>query len=417
MKIAVFGKTLYAGAFSALLAEYGHRIFCCNVVDLESEHLYIHDKAVKQLLDQQQRNGFLTYCNLEDIPLDIDVYFFSFSPLQQNQACELLEQLKLRPIIHPKLMINASTLGLHGTQKLKAILPQDDWLYLPDVIQEGNALQSFANAQQLIVGCDKLSSQNKIQELLRPLFPRKQHYLFMPILDAEFTKLSVSGMLATRISYINDLALVAEKLGIDIANVRQGMAADSRIGSAYLYPGAGFGGENFSHDIQTLSRTVADTGAKSQLLAQVWDINEQQKEVLFRKLWNYYHGALQGKTIAIWGAAFKENTLSIQQSPIHILLRAFWAQGVTVKLHDPQALGEVQKQYGQRPDLIYCTDQYQAAENCHALILLTAWKQYWSPNYSELLKTMQHPLLLDGRNIYDPDYVTAQGFAYMGVGR
>jgi UDPglucose 6-dehydrogenase len=417
MKIAVFGKTLYAGVFSALLAEYGHQVSCCNVVDSVSEHLFIHDKAVKQLLDQQQNNGFLTYCNLGDIPLDTDVYFFSFSPSQQKQAFELLEQLKLRPIIHPKLMINASTLGLRGTQQLKVILPEDDWLYLPDVIQEGNALQSFAQAQQLIVGCDNTSSQSKIQELLRPLFPRKQQYLFMPILDAEFTKLSVSGMLATRISYINDLALVAEKLGIDIEHVRQGMAADNRIGAAYLYPGAGFGGENFSHDIQTLSRAIADTGAKSQLLAQVWDINEQQKEILFRKLWNYYHGALIGKTVAIWGAAFKENTISIQQSPIHQLLKAFWAQGMIVKLHDPQALDEVKKQYGQRADLMYCADQYQAAENSDVLIVLTAWKQYWSPNYSELLKIMQHPLLLDGRNIYDPNYIKAQGFAYMGVGR
>ena len=269
----------------------------------------------------------------------------------------------------------------------------------------------------MIVGSSSERSENKIKELLRPLFPRAHQYLFMPVLDAEFTKLSVSGMLATRISYINDLAVVAEKLGIDIEHVRQGMAADSRIGASYLYPGAGFGGENFSHDILTLSNTVSDTGTKSQLLSQVWDINEQQKEILFRKLWNYYHGDLNGKTVAIWGAAFKENTARIQQSPIHAMLKALWAQGVTVKLHDPQALAEIEKEYGHRKDLIYCTDQYEATKNAHALCLLTAWKQYWSPNYSELLKTMNHPLILDGRNIYDPSYVKAQGFAYMGVGR
>ena len=239
----------------------------------------------------------------------------------------------------------------------------------------------------------------------------------MPVLDAEFTKLSVSGMLATRISYINDLAVVAEKLGIDIEYVRQGLAADSRIGASYLYPGAGFGGENFSHDVLTLANTVSGTGAKSQLLAQVWDINEQQKEILFRKLWNYYHGDLAGKVIAIWGASFKENTSRIQQSPIHAMLKALWAQNMVVKLHDPQALAEIEKHYGYREDLIYCTDQYEAVEGAHALCLLTAWKQYWSPNYTELLKKMQHPLILDGRNIYDPCYVKAQGFAYQGVGR
>jgi UDPglucose 6-dehydrogenase len=296
-------------------------------------------------------------------------------------------------------------------------LNDDDWVYLPDIIQEGNALQSLTQAKQLIVGCLDHRAQCKVKELLRPFFPLEQQYLFMPILDAEFTKLSISGMLATRISYINDLAVVAEKLGIDIASVRQGMAADNRIGSAYLSPGAGFGGENFSHDVLTLASTVANTGVKSQLLAQVWDINEQQKEILFRKLWNYYHGDLQGKTVAIWGASFKENTSSIQQSPIHHMLKALWAQGVTVHLHDPQALDEIEMIYGQRSDLIICQNQYEAVHNAHALCLLTAWKQYWSPDFKRLLQQMEHPLILDGRNIYDPHYVKAQGFAYMGVGR
>lgn len=418
MKVAVFGQTLYSGVFSALLAECGHQVFWCDVLKKPTlEQAYTQDEAVKHLLDKQLENGFLTYCNFSKIPLDIDAYFFSFNPTEEAQSIEILKELKLRPIIHPKLMINASTLGLHGTEKFEKVLSEDDWVYLPDIIQEGNALQSLVRAEQLIVGRSSERSENKIKELLRPLFPRVQQYLFMPILDAEFTKLSVSGMLATRISYINDLAVVAEKLGIDIEHVRQGMAADSRIGASYLYPGAGFGGENFSHDILTLSNTVSDTGTKSQLLSQVWDINEQQKEILFRKLWNYFHGDLNGKTIAIWGAAFKENTARIQQSPIHAMLKALWAQGVTVKLHDPQALPEIEKEYGHRADLIYCTDQYEAVEDVHALCLLTAWKQYWSPDYPKLLKQMNHPLILDGRNIYDPSYVKAQGFAYMGVGR
>lgn len=418
MKVAVFGQTLYAGVFAGLMAESSHQVFWCDVLKkVSSEQAYIQDESVKRLLDQQQANSFLKYCNFSEIPIDIDVYFFSFNPTEEAQALEILKELKYRPIIHPKLMINASTLGLYGTEKFARILSEDDWVYLPDSIQEGNALPSLVQIKQLIVGTSSERAQTKLKELLRPLFPRTQQYLFMPVLDAEFTKLSISGMLATRISYINDLAIVAEKLGIDIEQVRQGMAADSRIGASYLYPGAGFGGENFSHDILTLTQTVSEVGAKSQLLAQVWDINEQQKEILFRKLWNYYHGDLKGKIVAIWGAAFKENTARIQQSPIHAMLKALWAQGVTVKLHDPQALPEIEKVYGHRVDLIYCTDQYDAVNDAHALCLLTAWKQYWSLNYPELLKIMQHPLILDGRNIYDPRYVKAQGFAYLGVGR
>lgn len=417
MKVAVFGQTLFSGVFAALLAECGHQVFWSMLLKKpDIEKIYMQDEAVKNLLNKQQ-SSFLTYCNFHDLPLDIDAYFFSFNPAEEKQCIEILQDIKQRPIMHPKLMINASTLGLHGTEKFAKILHEDEWVYLPDMIQEGNALHSFAGANQLIVGCASDAAQIKIKELLRPLFPRQQQYLFMPILDAEFTKLSISGMLATRISYINDLAIVAEKLGIDIDSVRQGMAADSRIGGSYLYPGAGFGGENFSHDIQTLTHTVSDIGANSQLLAQVWEINEQQKEILFRKLWNYFHGDLKGKTVAIWGAAFKAKTSSTRQSPIHAMLKALWAQGVKVQLHDPQALAEIKKIYGERPDLMYCTAQYEAVRGAHALCLLTAWKQYWSPNYAELLKSMQHPLILDGRNIYDPAYVKTQGFAYMGVGR
>ena len=419
MKIAIFGNTLYAGVMSALLSESGHFVYWCSHINPNEngQQYSFHDESVSRLLEKQLSSGFLIYRDLDSIPLDIDAYLFSFNQTQKQQVFQLLASLKQRPIIHPKLMINASTFGLHGTEHFQQILSEDDWAYLPDTIQEGNALQSLTQAKHLIVGCIETAVQKKIKELLRPFFPLEQQYLFMPILDAEFTKLSISGMLATRISYINDLAVVAEKLGIDIASVRQGMAADNRIGSAYLSPGAGFGGENFSHDILTLANTVANTGVKSQLLAQVWDINEQQKEILFRKLWNYYHGDLHGKTVAIWGASFKENTSSIQQSPIHPMLAALWAQGVTVRLHDPQALDEIEAMYGQRDDLILCKDQYGAVQGVHGLCILTAWKQYWSPDFKQLIQLMSHPLILDGRNIYDPHYVKAQGFAYMGVGR
>ena len=419
MKIAIFGNTLYAGVMSALLSESGHFVYWCSHIspNENGQQYSFHDENVSRLLEKQLSSGFLIYRDLDSIPLDIDAYLFSFNQTQKQQVFQLLASLKQRPIIHPKLMINASTFGLHGTEHFQQILSEDDWAYLPDTIQEGNALQSLTQAKHLIVGCIQTAVQKKIKELLRPFFPLEQQYLFMPILDAEFTKLSISGMLATRISYINDLAVVAEKLGIDIASVRQGMAADNRIGSAYLSPGAGFGGENFSHDVLTLASTVANTGVKSQLLAQVWDINEQQKEFLFRKLWNYYHGNLAGKTIAIWGAAFKQHTSSTSFSPIHPMLAALWAQGVTVHLHDPQALEEIHTIYGERDNLILCEDQYDAVNQAHGLCVLTAWKQYWSLDYTQLKLKLAHPLILDGRNIYQPDYVKSQGFAYIGVGR
>lgn len=417
MKIAMFGTTLYAGVISSLLAESGHQVFICNDLQDHTALFNLRDQDVVRALEKQHQSGFLSYCNFATLPLDIDAYFFSFNPTQEAEALDVVQKLKMRTIIHPKLMINASTFGLNGTEKLKAVLTKDHWVYFPDIIQEGQAFKSVTSASKVIIGCADQQAQGDLEEMFRPLFPRQQQYLFMPVLDAEFTKLSISGMLATRISYMNDLADVAEKLGIDIAHVRDGMAADSRIGESYLYSGAGFGGENFSHDILILSNTISNTGTKSQLLGQVWDINEQQKEFLFRKLWNYFHGNLAGKTIAIWGAAFKQHTSSTSFSPIHPMLAALWAQGVTVRLHDPQALEEIHTIYGERDNLILCEDQYDAVNQAHGLCVLTAWKQYWSLDYTQLKLKLAHPLILDGRNIYQPDYVKSQGFAYMGVGR
>lgn len=419
MKIAVFGTTLHAGVMAALLAEYGNQIYWCTSVTCEENIsvLSYQDQDVNNYLNKQRKTGFLKESPFSEIPLDIEVYLFCFSPTQIELALKTVEKLSERPITHPRLMINGSTFGLHGTEKLKQHLPKDEWVYFPDVIQEGNAINSVLNVKHVIIGVESRDASETMQELLRPFFQFSYQYLFMPILDAEFTKLSISGMLATRISYMNDLAMVAEKLGIDIANVKHGIAADTRIGAAYLSPGVGFGGENFSHDILTLSSTVSETGTKSRLLEQVWAINEQQKEILFRKLWNYYHCSLNGKTVAIWGASFKENTSNIHNSPIHILLAALWAQGVIVRLHDPQALDEIAAIYGHREDLILCTDQYEAVQDAHALCLVTAWKQYWSPDFKQLQQLMKHPLILDGRNIYDPAYVKAKGFAYEGVGR
>ena len=418
MKICVFGTTLQAGVIAGLFAEYGHQVAWCPQVRLEKQSsVHYQDTNLNQLIQKQISDDVLKLVNLKGIDFKSEIFVFSFNPTEFDQAIALAEELKTQPVIHPKLMINGSTFGLQGTEKLKQILNSDHWAYLPDTIQEGNAVESFVDLKQIIVGVDHSETQTLVQELLRPFFQLKHQYLFMPFLDAEFTKLSISGMLATRISYMNDMAQVAEKLNIDIQNVKQGLAADSRIGATYLSPGVGFGGENFSHDILTLTGTVAGSGIKSQLLDQVWTINEQQKEILFRKLWNYYQGQLSGKIVALWGASFKENTSSIDHSPIHAMLTALWAQGAIVQLHDPQALDRVKHLYGDRADLILYEDQYKATEQAHALCILTAWKQYWSPDYHQLLLKMAHPLILDGRNILNPDFVKTQGFAYQGVGR
>lgn len=418
MKISVFGSTLQAAVFAGLFAEIGHQVhwYPASTSHQITERPIYQDRHVNQLLDKQLTTGFLTLDQNFGNWVEQDVCLLSYNNSETAVAESLLQSFEQKNVI-PKLMINGSTFGLNGTDQLSKRMSHVMWAYLPDNIQEGNALNSVLSLQKLIVGVQNELTSKMVMEVFRPLFPKKHQFLLMPILDAEFTKLSISGMLATRISFMNDLANVSEKLGIDIQNVQQGLASDSRIGSSYLSPGAGFGGENFSHDILTLSDTIHSTGVKSRLLDQVWLINEQQKEILFRKVWNYFKGDLNGRIIAIWGASFKENTSSIQNSSIHQLLEALWAQGAKVQLHDPEALDEIEKFYGHRNDLTLYRDQYQAVIDADALCLLTAWKQYWSPDFSVLKNTMQCALILDGRNIYDPEFVKAQGFEYQGVGR
>jgi UDPglucose 6-dehydrogenase len=240
----------------------------------------------------------------------------------------------------------------------------------------------------------------------------------MPRRAAELTKLAINGMLATRISYMNEIAGLADTLGVDVEHVREGMGADTRIGYEYLYPGCGFGGPSFSRDLMRLADVQSASGRHSALLDQVLDINEHKKETLFRKLWAHYHGRLEGKVVAIWGAAFKPGTARIDHAPVLTLLRALWAQGVRVRLHDPAAIEALRERLGEHPLLeLFDGDPDEALEGADALMLVTEWKAYWNPDWPRLASRLAGKLLLDGRNIYDPTHVAGMGLQYRGIGR
>lgn len=440
MKIGVVGSNLQAGVLTALLSEYGNEVFVFpdrledRGITLQDEislsgsqsnsghYQRLQDPQLETLLQKHFQTGsfkFLT--NTVDLPEDIECYLLCYEPNRLADAARFITALPKLPAGKKRLWINSGTFGLYGTEKLQKLVPTDHWVYLPDTIQEGNAINSFLKANKIIFGIDMIQDDVKVlvKELFRPFFPLESHYLWMPILDAELAKLSISGMLATRISYMNDLANVAEKIGVDILNVKQGLAADNRIGSSYLSPGVGFGGENFSHDILMLSSLVSESGVRGRLLEQVWAINEDQKEVLFRKLWRFYHTDLTDKHITIWGASFKEETASTYNSPIHKMITALVAQGAYLHLYDPEANDEIALQY---PELVgtkirLFDDKYEALKASDAVCILTSWKEFYSPNYDRMMTLMKTPLILDGRNIYDPEFMKAKGFMYEGVGR
>lgn len=419
MKIAVIGSTLQAGVMTSILSEYGNEVYFYPENErylLEEGH--IHDPLLSRRLQQQYAEGaFRLIARRERLPLtEIECFLFCYEPQRFDAAQQFVAALPAHQAGKKRLMINSGTFGLHTTAQLQALASLEHWCYLPDTIQEGNALNSFTSRQKLILGVDNSAAQVFLKELFRPLFPLAWQYLWMPIIDAELVKLSISGMLATRISYMNDLANLAEKIGVDILNVKEGLATDSRIGGSYLSPGVGFGGENFSHDILMLSNLVSDSGVRGRLLEQVWAINEEQKEILFRKLWRFYQTNLKGKRIAIWGATFKEGTSSTYNSPIHKMITALVAQGAEIVLYDPEGSEAIMAQYGANTVKI-AAHKYVALEHADALCVLTAWKEFYSPDYAKMQQLMATPLILDGRNIYDPDFMRSQGFIYEGVGR
>ena len=422
MKINVYGDNLCALVSAAIFASVGHEICLCLPNGYIKETLQAGKEAypeprLQDMLQQQFDEHRLSFSGLaQPINHDIDAVFLAFAAKDFNLAAQIVQQLAQYG--QPLVVINQSTFVLGSSEKLAAQLSSSQSLvYVPDFIQEGMAIDSMARPNKIILGMNDARAEQQLREIFRPFNRLKDLFLTMSLREAEFTKLAVSGMLATRISFMNDLSNVADTIGVDIEQVRIGIGSDKRIGESYLYPGCGFGGQSFSEDVINLAQTVSGLGIKSKLLDQVLQINEDQKEVLFRKLWRYFDCDLHGKTIAIWGAAYKPNTNKIDNAPILKLLEALWAQGAIVKLHDPKALPKIEQLYGKHQQLILCDDQYDAAIDVDALMLVTEWKQYWNPNFKALKKSMRRPLILDGRNIYNPYYVKELGFEYIGIGR
>lgn len=419
MELCVYGDTLNALVTAAALASTGHRVSLRTLNEELNEQLHqgftpFREHDLEQMLREQIAQQRLVV-EERDAPLApcLRAMFFAFPETHYALALELAQSLQG----HSFLLINQSAFQVGATEALQEQF-SGPVVAMPEFVQEGAAVESFVRPNRLLLGCDDAQAERLVREIFRPFNRQKDHFQIMRPREAEFTKLAITGMLATRVSFMNDMANLADMLDVDIEAVRQGVGADPRIGEAYLYPGSGFGGFGLVQNVTHLAGTLASKGVKSTLLEQVLDINERQKEVMFRKLWRHYETDLAGKTVALWGAAFKPGTARIDNAPAIALIEALWAQGASVAVHDPQALTTLQAHFAEpKGEIRYCADMYDAARQADALILVTEWKTYWSPDFEALKQTMAAPLMLDGRNIYEPDYVRQCGFTYYGVGR
>ncbi len=423
MRVLLHGSELSAATAAAALAWVGHQVDwllheSAPWARLSQADWLRREPELMGHIEHALASGTLQIIDTYEQLSPPDVVWLALSP-DQRQAADALLEIPMFQSHRGAVLINNSTFPVGETERLHALMgPQHSSVALPDTLEEGRAWTTFTRPSRWLLGCDDAVGEQVARELLRAFNRRNDVFQRMPCRAAELTKLSINGMLATRISYMNEIAGLADTLGVDIEHVRQGMGADTRIGYEYLYPGCGFGGPNFSRDLMRLADVQSASGRTSALLEQVMDINEQKKETLFRKLWTFFEGDLSGRTIAIWGAAFKPGTARIDHAPVLTLLDALWAQGVNIRLHDPAATPALHALVGERDDLTTFTcDPYQACEGADALMLVTEWKPYWNPDWHRLASLLGAKLVLDGRNIYDPAFVASCGLRYRGIGR
>ncbi|GGC97188.1 UDP-glucose dehydrogenase family protein [Halopseudomonas salina] len=430
MNLDVYGDTLCALVSAAALASSGNTVRLhladAQMADgLRTGNCPYREPGLAAMIAEQVQAKRLDFAGITDLPGERSaVVWLALSPDLLHEAHGIIQQLPLNAG-RDWLVVNQSTFPVGSTEALQASLQarcaggQNTCaaVSLPDLLTEGDAIAGFMRADRWLLGTDVDWARNLVSELLRPFNRRRNAIMLMQPREAEFTKLAINGMLATRLSYMNDMANLADNLNVDIDRVRQGMGADKRIGDAYLYPGCGFGGQAFSRDVMSLASTLQHSGMQPQLLDQVLQINERQKEVLFRKLWERYGTHLRGRKVAMWGVAFKPTSTRIDNAPSLKLLEALWAQGVEVHVHDPRALPALAEWAGERDDLVLHDDPYEAADGADALMLVTEWKAYWSPDLARLKAVMNTPVLLDGRNVWEPAFIKECGFEYYGIGR
>ena len=444
MKIAIVG-TGYVGLVSgACMAEMGANVVCVDVDKQKIENLKqgiipIYEPGLEELVSRNVQAGRLEFTTeLKEILDDVEIVFSAVgTPPDENGSADLKYVMEVARTIgqHMKqyvLLVTKSTVPVGTADLVKEILHEElrtrgvdipfDVAANPEFLKEGDAINDFMRPDRVVIGTESEKAKDLLSRLYRPLMLNNFRVIFMDIRSAEMTKYAANAMLATRISFMNDIANLCELLGADVNMVRKGIGTDSRIGSKFLYPGCGYGGSCFPKDVKALIQTADKVGYDLQVLKAVEAVNTYQKTVLFEKLYNYYQGELQGKTIALWGLSFKPNTDDVREATSLVLIELLLEAGAFIRVFDPVAMKTAQETVKRSlshlsiENIYYATDVYDAALNADALLLVTEWKEFRMPNWRVIKKSMNKAYVIDGRNIYDPNELRELGFDYSAIG-
>ncbi|HEX5933780.1 MAG TPA: UDP-glucose/GDP-mannose dehydrogenase family protein [Pseudorhizobium sp.] len=440
MRITFFGIGYVGLVQAAVFAEAGYQVMCVDIdpqkiADLKAGRIPIYEPGLEALVRENVKSGHLLFTT---DPKD----GVAFSPLQfiavgtppdEDGSADLRHVLTVARNIalhmeEPKTVVIKSTVPVGTADKVRttmeATLQERDRSDLsfdvasnPEFLKEGSAVADCMKPDRIIIGTDNPGSEQQLRELYAPFNRNHEKIIAMDIRSAELTKYAANCMLATKISFMNEMANLADRFGADIEKVRIGIGADPRIGYHFIYPGVGYGGSCFPKDVRATIRTAEADGFDPVLLKAVEARNNRQKSFLVEKILRHFDGDLRGRTFALWGLAFKPKTDDMRDAPSRVVMEALWAQGARVQAYDPAAMEECRRIYGERPDLLLCDDKEATLSGADALIVVTEWKQFHAPDFEAIKAALREPVIFDGRNLYDPAIGQRHGLEVHSVGR
>ncbi len=439
MKITIFGSGYVGLVTGACLAEVGNDVLCADV-DQRKVHMLkrgeipIYEPGLDNLVKQGLDSGRLRFTT--DMEEAVAHGLFQFiavgTPPDEDGSADLQHVRAVARSVGQhmrelRIIVNKSTVPVGTADKVRETVAAElakrgedipfDVVSNPEFLKEGAAVDDFMRPDRIVIGTDNPETTELLRALYAPFNRNRDRLLEMDVHSAELTKYASNAMLATKISFMNELANMAERLGADIEKIRVGMGSDPRIGYHFIYPGCGYGGSCFPKDVKALERTAREIQYDAQLLKAVEAVNERQKSVLFDKIRNHFHGDLRGRVFGLWGLAFKPKTDDMREAPSRVLMESLWQAGASVRAYDPAAMEETRRIYGERDDMRLCASPEDALRGADALVVLTEWNAFRSPDFEGMKALLKNPLIFDGRNLYDPEYLAQVGMLYYAIGR
>ncbi len=439
MKVTIYGSGYVGLVTGACLAQVGNDVLCVDIdprkiAMLNQGEIPTHEPGLDSLITENREAGRLRFTLDADEGVKHGLFQFIAvgTPPDEDGSADLQYVLAVAKSIAERMqeyrvIVNKSTVPVGTADRVRSTVMEHltardskiefDVVSNPEFLKEGAAIDDFMRPDRIVVGTDNPRTTELLRALYAPFNRNHDRIIAMDIRSAELTKYAANAMLATKISFMNELSQIAERLGADIEQVRTGIGSDPRIGYSFIYPGAGYGGSCFPKDVQALERTSNGVGYKAELLSAVEAVNHRQKRVLFEKIQAEFGSDLKGRTFALWGLAFKPNTDDMRAASSRVLMERLWAAGAHVQAHDPVAMHEAQRIYGDRADLKLCPNAHLALEGADALVVVTEWSNFRSPDLELIRNTLKQPVIFDGRNLYDPALLANLGIRYYSIGR